>query len=63
MVACNTASAYALDTLEKESQIPIIGVVKPGAKAAVEATRNGRIGVIATAATIGSKIYSKYITE
>ena len=63
VVACNTASAYALDTLEKESQIPIIGVVKPGAKAAVEATRNGRIGVIATAATIGSKIYSKYITE
>ena len=55
VVACNTASAYALDTLEKESQIPIIGVVKPGAKAAVEATRNGRIGVIATAATIGSK--------
>lgn len=63
VVACNTASAYALDTLEKESEIPIIGVVKPGAKAAVEATRNGRIGVIATAATIGSKIYSKYITE
>ena len=63
VVACNTASAYALDTLEKESQIPIIGVVKPGAKAAVEATRNDRIGVIATAATIGSKIYSKYITE
>ena len=63
VVACNTASAYALDTLEKESQIPIIGVVKPGAKAAVEATRNGRIGVITTAATIGSKIYSKYITE
>ncbi len=63
VVACNTASAYALDTLEKESEIPMIGVVKPGAKAAVEATRNGRIGVIATAATIGSKIYSKYITE
>lgn len=63
VVACNTASAYALDTLEKESEIPIIGVVKPGAKAAVEATRNGRIGVIATAATIGSRIYSKYITE
>lgn len=63
VVACNTASAYALDTLEKESEVPMIGVVKPGAKAAVEATRNGRIGVIATAATIGSKIYSKYITE
>lgn len=63
VVACNTASAYALDELEKEIDIPIIGVVKPGAKAAVEATRNGKIGVIATEATIGSKIYSKYITQ
>ena len=47
VVACNTASAYALDELEKECDIPIMGVVKPGAKAAVEATRNGKIGVIA----------------
>lgn len=63
VVACNTASAYALDALERELDIPIIGVVKPGAKVAAEATRNGRIGVIATEATIGSKIYSKYIQE
>lgn len=63
VAACNTASAYALDTLEKNTDIPIIGVVKPGAKAASEATRNGRIGVIATEATIGSRIYSKYIQE
>lgn len=63
VVACNTASAYALDELEKESEIPVIGVVKPGAKAAAEVTRNGRIGVIATEATIGSQIYSKYIKE
>ena len=63
VVACNTASAYALDTLEKNIDIPIIGVVKPGAKVAAEATRNGRIGVIATEATIGSRIYSKYIQE
>ena len=63
VVACNTASAYALDELEKESDIPIMGVVKPGAKAAVEATRNGKIGVIATEATIGSGIYSHYIKE
>ena len=63
VVACNTASAYALDTLEKNIDIPIIGVVKPGAKVAAEATRNGRIGVIATEATIGSRIYPKYIQE
>lgn len=63
VVACNTASAYALDTLEKDIDIPIIGVVKPGAKVAAEATRNGRIGVIATEATIGSRIYSKYIQQ
>lgn len=61
VVACNTASAYALDALEKDTDIPIIGVVKPGAKTAAEVTRNGRIGVIATEATIGSQMYSKYI--
>ena len=63
VVACNTASAYALEDLEKEIDIPIIGVVKPGAKVAAETTRNGKIGVIATEATIGSRIYSKYIKE
>ena len=63
MVACNTASAYALDILENSSDIPIIGVVRPGAKAAAEATRNGRIGVIATEATIHSDIYARYIQE
>ena len=63
VVACNTASAYALAELEAETDIPIIGVVKPGAKAACEVTRNGKIGVIATEATIGSRIYNQYITE
>ena len=63
VVACNTASAYALEELEKEIDIPVIGVVKPGAKVASEATKNGKIGVIATEATIGSKIYSQYIEE
>ena len=63
VVACNTASAYALDELEKELDIPIIGVIKPGAKTAAEVTRNGRIGVIATEATIGSQMYNKYIQE
>ncbi|MCM1189664.1 MAG: glutamate racemase [bacterium] len=63
VVACNTASAYALDALEKDIDIPIIGVVKPGAKTATEATRNGRIGVIATEATISSQMYTRYIKE
>lgn len=63
VVACNTASACALDELEQESDIPMIGVVKPGAKAAAEVTKNGRIGVIGTEATIGSQIYTKYIKE
>jgi len=63
VVACNTASAYALDELEKEIDIPIIGVVKPGARVAAEVTENGKIGVIATEATIGSQIYTQYIKE
>lgn len=61
VVACNTASACALDALERDIDIPIIGVVKPGAKAAAEVTQNGRIGVIGTEATINSRIYSDYI--
>lgn len=63
VVACNTASAYALDTLEKEFKLPMIGVVKPGAKVAADATKNGKIGVIATQATIGSHSYSDYIKQ
>lgn len=61
VVACNTASAYALDELEREVDIPIIGVVKPGAQAAIDATKNGKIGVIATEATISSGIYKRYM--
>lgn len=63
VVACNTASAYAMDEIERESEIPVIGVVKPGAKAAIDATKNGLIGVIGTEATIGSQIYTRYIQE
>lgn len=63
VIACNTASAFALDELEKEINIPIIGVVKPGALVAAHSTKNNKIGVIGTEGTIGSKIYSKYINE
>ncbi|MBR1692561.1 MAG: glutamate racemase [Lachnospiraceae bacterium] len=63
VVACNTASAYALDEIEKEIHLPMIGVVKPGAKVAAEVTKNGKIGVIATQATIDSNSYSDYIKQ
>lgn len=63
VVACNTASAYALDEIEKDSTIPMIGVVRPGAKVASEVTENGKIGVIGTQATVASRIYSQYIQE
>ena len=63
VVACNTASAYAMDALEEEIDIPIIGVVKPGARVAADTTKNGRVGVIGTEGTIGSGIYSSYIHQ
>lgn len=63
VIACNTASAYALDEIEKEVDIPMIGVVKPGALVASQVTSNGKIGVIATEGTISSEIYSQYINE
>lgn len=63
VVACNTASALALSTLEKESDIPIIGVVKPGARVAIETTKKKRVGVIATEATINSHLYRELILQ
>lgn len=63
VIACNTASAIALDEIEAESDIPIIGVVRPGAIAAVQATKNFKVGVIATEATIHSEIYAQYLKE
>jgi len=61
VVACNTASAVALATLKQELSIPIVGVIEPGARAAVQATVSGKVGVIGTAATIGSSAYTKAI--
>ena len=61
VVACNTASAFALEEVAKTLDIPIIGVVKPGAKVAAETTKNGKIGVIGTEGTIDSKIYTRVI--
>lgn len=58
VIACNTASAYALETVEQELNIPIIGVIRAGARTAVHTTRNGKIGVIGTEGTISSGIYT-----
>jgi len=62
VVACNTVSAVAMRSLAKRFPgLPIEGVIEPGAEAAVRATRTGRIGVIGTRATIGSRAYDRAI--
>ncbi len=63
VIACNTASAQALDVVERELDIPVIGVIRAGARIAVKATRNGKIGVIGTEGTIGSGIYTEEMTR
>jgi glutamate racemase len=62
VVACNTAAAAALDLLRFEHDTPLIGVIDPGVRAAVGATRNGRVGVIGTVGTIGSGAYQRAAT-
>lgn len=61
IAACNTATAFALDTLQELFDIPVIGVVEPGAQRAAATTRNGRIAVIGTKGTIDSKAYEREI--
>lgn len=61
VIACNTASAIALEESKKVFDIPIIGVIEPGAKAAIGATKNNRVGVIGTVGTINSEAYQKKI--
>lgn len=63
VVACNTASSLAMDVLLNYLDIPVIGVVIPGAEAAVELTRNNKIGVIGTIATINSNSYTLQIKK
>ena len=63
VVACNTATAHALPALREEFDFPIIGVIGPGARAAVAATRKKRVGVIGTAGTIRSGAYEKAIRK
>ena len=61
VVACNTASALAIDSMRREFDVPILDVVNPGAQAAAGATKNGSIGVIGTEGTIRSGMYSKFL--
>lgn len=61
VIACNTASAVSLEAISERFTIPVIGVIEPGAKAAVAATKNRKIGVIGTEATINSGAYTKKI--
>ena len=63
VVACNTASALALETISAETDLPMIGVVEPGAKVAVETTRNKKIGLIGTRATVKSGLYQRVIQK
>jgi glutamate racemase len=61
VVACNTASAAALDDLQQSFSIPILGVIEPGVRALVQATRNGRVGVIGTVGTVRSGAYQRAV--
>lgn len=62
VVACNTAAAAALDQLVEELPVPVFGVIEPGVRALVQATRSGRVGVIGTVGTIGSGAYDRAIS-
>ena len=61
VVACNTASAAALDVLRRQVPVPVVGVIEPGARAAAKATRNRRVGVIGTVGTVASGAYQEAI--
>ncbi len=61
LVACNTSSSYALDALRSRLAVPVVGVIEPGARAALEASPHRRIGVIGTLGTVGSGAYSRAI--
>ena len=63
VIACHTASSFALPFLEKHFNTPILGVIEPGVAMALQATRSGRIGVIGTQATIGSQAYPKAVAR
>ncbi len=59
VIACNTASALGAEKLAESCDVPVLGVIRPGARRAVERTRSGYIGVIATEATVASRAYER----
>lgn len=61
VIACNTATAVALDEIRQQLSIPVVGVILPGTRAAVKASKNQRIGIIGTVGTINSGSYEKAI--
>ena len=61
VIACNTASAFALDEVRDEFGIPILGVIEPGARVAAQETKNKKVGVIGTEGTIGSGIHAAFL--
>ncbi len=63
VVACNTASSVAIEVLKKEFDVPIIGMIEPGSKSAINHSKNNIIGVIGTRATINNKAYSNQILK
>ena len=63
VIACNTASSHALETLAAESDVPVVGVIYAAALTAVQSTRNGRVGIIGTRGTVTSEIYRQVIHQ
>ena len=59
VIACNTASAAALDDLRERHDVPVIGVIEPGVRSAIQATQHGRVGVIGTVTTVASGAYQR----
>ena len=63
IIACNTASALALAELQKKISVPVIGVIEPGALKAAQSTRNGRVAILATEATVRSQAYPRALNR
>lgn len=63
VVACNTITATCLDKIEEISPVPVLGVIKPAARTIVKTTKNGKVGILGTRATIESGIYEKEIQK
>ncbi|MFC2948584.1 glutamate racemase [Virgibacillus sediminis] len=63
VIACNTATAFTLNDLQEKLDIPVIGVIQPGARAAIKNTQNNHVGVIGTEGTVSSAAYTKALQK